>query len=76
MLIKTKQQFPCLHRNKVVYDFIEVQQAFAVSSLSILIKAISHNLPWLIVNQWGPEVWKHQFQFSERSFAACKKYCI
>jgi len=44
MLIETKQQFPCLYRSKVVYDFIKVQQAFAVSSFSIL-KAISHNLP-------------------------------
>ena len=76
ILIKTTQQFPCLYRSKVVYDFIAVQQAFAVSSLSILIKAISRNLPWLIVNQWGPEVWKDQFQFTERSFAACNKHCI
>jgi len=76
MLIKTKQQFPCLYPSKVVYDFIKVQQAFAVSSLSILIKTISRNLPWLIVNQWGPELWKDQFQFTERSFATCNKYCI
>jgi len=76
MLIKTKQRFPCPHRSKVVFDFIKVQQAFAVSSLSILIKAISNNLPWLIVDQWGPEVWKDQFQFTERSFATCSKYCI
>jgi len=45
MPIKTKQKLPCLYRSKVIYDFIKVQQAFAVSSLSILIKAISHNLP-------------------------------
>jgi len=76
MLIKTKQQFPRLYRSNAVYDFMKVQQAFAVSSLSILIKAISHNLPWLIANQWGPQVWKDQFQFTERSFADCSKYCI
>jgi len=45
MLIKTKQHFPFLYRSKFVNNFIKVQQAFAVSSLSILIKAIAHNLP-------------------------------
>ena len=33
MLIKTKQHSLCLYRNKVVYDFIKVQQAFAASFL-------------------------------------------
>jgi len=74
MLIKTKQHFPCLYRSKVVYDFIKVQYAFAVSCFSVLIKTISHNLPWFFVNQWGPEVWKDQF--TERSFAACSNCCI
>jgi len=57
-------------------SMISSKWAFAASSLSILIKAISHNLPWLSVNKWRPEVWKDQFQFTERSFAACSKYCI
>jgi len=42
-------------------SMISSKYAFAVSSLSVP-KAISHNLPWLIVNQWGPEVWKDQIQ--------------
>jgi len=55
-------------------SMISSKQAFAFSSLSTLIKARSHNLPWLIVSLWGPEVWKDQFQFTERSFAACNTY--
>jgi len=43
--------------------------------LSILIKARSHDLPWLILSHWGSEVCKHQFQFTERSLAACNRYC-
>jgi len=38
------------------------KQAFTVLSLSIHIKAISHNLPWLVLNQWGP--WYERNSFS------------
>jgi len=48
--MKSKQHFPCIYRSKVVYDFIKVTWAFVVSSFFILIKARSHNIPWLIVD--------------------------
>ena len=41
---------------------------------TVLIKARSHNLSCLIACQWGPEIWKEQFQFTEWSFAACNTY--
>jgi len=45
-------------------------------SIGRLIKARSHNLPWLILSNWGSEIWKHQFQFTEWSLAACNTgYC-
>ena len=75
MLIKTKQHFPCLYRSKVVYEFIKV-------SFCCFIPFYSHHSyitqpsSWLIVDRWGPELWKEQFQFTERSFAAWSKYCI
>jgi len=71
MLIK--QHFPCLYGSEVVYDFIKV--SFRCFVLFILIKVKSHNLPWLIVGHWGPEVWNDQFQFTERSFPACNTFC-
>ena len=39
-------------------------------SLAILIKARSHNLPCVTAIQWGPEVWKDQFRFTVKLFAA------
>ena len=32
------------------------------------------NLTRLILSQWGSEVWKDQFQFTERSLATCNTY--
>jgi len=29
----------------------------------------------LLLSQWGSEVWKHQFQVTERSLAVCSRYC-
>jgi len=72
MLIKTTLSVP-IKACKVVYDFIK--DSFRCFALSILIKARSHNLSWLIVSHWGPEVWNDQFQFTERSFAAWNTYC-
>jgi len=45
--------------------FEDMISSNSVSSLSILIKARSNNLPWLIVSQWGPEIWRDQFHFTE-----------
>jgi len=36
-----------------------------------LIKARSHNLPWLTISHWSTEVWKDQFQFT---FSASKNF--
>ena len=54
--------------------FEDMISSNSVSSLSILIKARSNNLPWLIVSHWGPEIWMDQFHFTENSFAACNTY--
>jgi len=43
--------------------------------LAILIKARSRYLPWFILSHWGREEWNDQFQWTERSFAACSAYC-
>jgi len=47
IVIKTKQHFPCLYQSKLVYDFIKVR--FYCFALSILIKAISHTFPNLLL---------------------------
>jgi len=35
---------------------------------------LDHAIPRFIVDHWHPWVWKDQFQFTERSFAACNTY--
>jgi len=44
------------------------------SSLSILIKAKPGNLPSSLVH-WGWKVWKDQSQPTEKSLAACNRFC-
>jgi len=70
-----KQHFRRLYWSKVVYDFIKVSFRCFVTSYSHRRYSRSQNLPRIIVSHWGPEVWKDQFQFTERSLAACNRYC-
>jgi len=65
-----------LHKNanfKTLF-VISSKSAFSVSIVSVH-KARSNNIRWLFVSHWGPKFWKDQFQFTERSLAACKICC-
>jgi len=68
MLINTTLSVPLSKQSLLWFH----QSKLSLSSLSVLIEARSHNLLWLTVSHWGPEVWKYQFQFTKRSFAACR----
>jgi len=47
----TKQLFRAF--NEANSFMISSKSAFSLSSISLLIKARSHNLPWLIVSHWS-----------------------